>query len=143
MPARDSLDPEGQFRRVAVDTKIRFCRPQLRILGIELPTIDYRRIQPELIAGLGNLNLIKTGEFGLPLLSRSAALNVWIAPLPDGNAGFAQLPGGPGETDGIVIDPDFFFGTSPEGSFYAGEYAYPISGYVSRTSTDLGPGRLQ
>lgn len=34
--------------------------------------------------------------------------NIWIARLTDNYAGYAQLPGGPEETDGIVIDDRFF-----------------------------------
>ena len=34
-------------------------------------------------------------------------LNVWICPLLN-SAGYAQYPGGPENTDGIVIDPKFF-----------------------------------
>lgn len=38
-------------------------------------------------------------------------LNVWVSKLTDGVSGWAQLPGGPTATDGIVIDYRFF-GTS-------------------------------
>lgn len=34
--------------------------------------------------------------------------NIWVARLTDNYAGYAQLPGGPEETDGIVIDDRFF-----------------------------------
>ncbi len=34
--------------------------------------------------------------------------NIWVARLAGNNAGFAQLPGGPDESDGIVIDDRFF-----------------------------------
>lgn len=34
--------------------------------------------------------------------------NVWVARLADGYAGYAQMPGGPSVTDGIVIDDRFF-----------------------------------
>ncbi len=40
-------------------------------------------------------------------------LNVWVVDLKDNKAGFAQMPGGPVATDGIVIDFDFF-GTNQE-----------------------------
>lgn len=35
-------------------------------------------------------------------------LNIWVATLSDGFAGFAQMPGGPEDSDGIVIDARFF-----------------------------------
>ncbi len=41
-------------------------------------------------------------------------LNIWVAKLVDGVSGYAQMPGGPDITDGIVIDYRFFgtFGTT-------------------------------
>lgn len=35
-------------------------------------------------------------------------INIWIGELVGNNAGYAHLPGAPGELDGIVIDPDYF-----------------------------------
>lgn len=35
-------------------------------------------------------------------------INIWVAELDSGNAGYAHLPGAPSGIDGIVIDPDFF-----------------------------------
>jgi len=35
-------------------------------------------------------------------------INVWVAPLKDGLSGYAQMPGCPSKTDGIVIDYRFF-----------------------------------
>lgn len=35
-------------------------------------------------------------------------LNIWVVTLSDGFAGFAQMPGGPEDSDGIVIDARFF-----------------------------------
>jgi hypothetical protein len=37
-------------------------------------------------------------------------LNLWVAPLVEGLFGYAQLPGGPPETDGVVVTP-IAFGT--------------------------------
>lgn len=35
-------------------------------------------------------------------------INIWVVSLADGISGYAQMPGGPEETDGIVIDYRFF-----------------------------------
>lgn len=40
-------------------------------------------------------------------------LNIWVVDLPENMAGYAQMPGGPVETDGIVI-ASAFFGTGDQ-----------------------------
>lgn len=44
-------------------------------------------------------------------------LNIWVVELKNNVAGYAQMPGGPAATDGIVIDRDFF-GAQPTPSPY-------------------------
>jgi len=34
--------------------------------------------------------------------------NIWVVAMPDGLAGYAQMPGGPMATDGIVVDERYF-----------------------------------
>lgn len=45
---------------------------------------------------------------GLSPLDTRTYLNIWVVNLADSVSGFAQLPGGPIGTDGIVIDKDLF-----------------------------------
>ena len=56
--------------------------------------------------------------------------NVWVARLSDSYAGFAQMPGGPGETDGIVIDDRFFAraGYDPENPYRLGKTLSHLAG---------------
>jgi hypothetical protein len=66
-------------------------------------------------------DLLKSSTYGgVDALDPSQALNIWIAHLSDGNAGYAQMPGGPYATDGIVIDARYFLGGSDTliGKFY-------------------------
>ena len=60
---------------------------------------------------------IKKAGIGLPPIEPSSYLNIWVADLADSIGGYAQLPGGPLATDGIVIDRQFFIniaeGTNP------------------------------
>jgi len=107
-PERDLRDPEGDFAAVKADTKIRFCIPEQGLLDGLLSLINFRQVASLVF---DDLNLIKTEGFGIAPLNPQKYLNIWVVPLPDGNSGFAQIPGGNGETDGIVIDPKFF-GTS-------------------------------
>ena len=47
--------------------------------------------------------LIKGGEHGVAAWPREHYLNLWVCPLGGGLLGYAQFPGGPPETDGVVI----------------------------------------
>lgn len=49
-------------------------------------------------------------------------LNVWVCHLADGVSGYAQMPGGPAATDGIVIDFNFFgIGKYPKAPYTQGK----------------------
>ena len=52
--------------------------------------------------------LIKTGAHGVPAWPREHYLNLWVAPLGGGLLGYAQFPGGPAETDGVVVRSSAF-----------------------------------
>ncbi|MCH4822869.1 zinc metalloprotease [Gramella lutea] len=43
-----------------------------------------------------------------PPVSPSTTLNIWVANIGGGILGYAQFPGGPASTDGIVIAPQYF-----------------------------------
>ncbi|MBK8563170.1 MAG: hypothetical protein IPN76_07420 [Saprospiraceae bacterium] len=62
-------------------------------------------------------------------------LNIWVAPLENDLAGYAQMPGGPKESDGIVINASLFARADKE-SFLA--VSPDIANYASgRTLTHL------
>ena len=52
--------------------------------------------------------LLKFAPTGAPAWPREDYLNLWVAPLEGGLLGYAQFPGGPAETDGVVIRCDAF-----------------------------------
>jgi hypothetical protein len=52
--------------------------------------------------------LLKFAPSGLPAWPREDYLNLWVAPLEGGLLGYAQFPGGPAGTDGVVIRCDAF-----------------------------------
>ena len=52
--------------------------------------------------------LVKSGEHGVPAWPREHYLNLWVCPLGGGLLGYAQFPGGPAETDGVVIRSSAF-----------------------------------
>ncbi|MCB7480013.1 zinc metalloprotease [Christiangramia sediminis] len=43
-----------------------------------------------------------------PPTSPSSTLNIWVANIGGGILGYAQFPGGPAATDGVVISPQYF-----------------------------------
>ena len=47
--------------------------------------------------------LIKNGEFGMPAWPRDSYLNLWVCGLGGRLLGYAQFPGGPDATDGVVV----------------------------------------
>jgi hypothetical protein len=52
--------------------------------------------------------LIKSGEHGIEAWPREHYLNLWVCPLGGGLLGYAQFPGGPAETDGVVVRSSAF-----------------------------------
>jgi hypothetical protein len=52
--------------------------------------------------------LIKTGEHGVAAWPCEHYLNLWVCPLGGGLLGYAQFPGGPAATDGVVIRSSAF-----------------------------------
>ncbi|PTX43331.1 pregnancy-associated plasma protein-A [Christiangramia gaetbulicola] len=43
-----------------------------------------------------------------PPVNPSTTLNIWVANIGGGILGYAQFPGGPASTDGVVISPQYF-----------------------------------
>jgi hypothetical protein len=52
--------------------------------------------------------MIKSGENGAQAWPREHYLNLWVCPLGGGLLGYAQFPGGPAETDGVVVRSSAF-----------------------------------
>jgi hypothetical protein len=53
-------------------------------------------------------NLIKHDEFGKSAWPRDDYLNMWVCTIQGGLLGYAQFPGGPQSTDGVVINNTAF-----------------------------------
>ena len=49
---------------------------------------------------------------GIDATDTSQYLNIWVCKIGQGILGYAQFPGGPSSTDGVVIDSDYFGITS-------------------------------
>ncbi len=102
--ARHPADTLEGFLERAADPLIRFCPVSggpASPAGIHMvPTgrTDWRTDDAMKFDHLGGADAFLPGF----------VLNVWVVELADGISGYAQVPGGPAATDGIVIDHRFF-----------------------------------
>ncbi|MFN3666291.1 MAG: T9SS type A sorting domain-containing protein [Sediminibacterium sp.] len=93
------------FSRKAEDMEIEFCLAKEGPSGKVEPSI---RFIPSTASRFSDDDVIKTQRFGSPAWDTERYLNIWVASLEDSVSGYAQMPGGPAETDGIVIDYRYF-----------------------------------
>ena len=85
----------NDYHDLAVDTEIRFCLD--KIFFVPSDSISF-----------SGFNSIKNDNTkGAKPFKSEEYINIWVGQLSS-NSGFAQAPGGIWETDGIVIDLDFF-----------------------------------
>ena len=55
-----------------------------------------------------NNNMKFTSEGGADVWDSERYLNIWVCDLSGNTLGFAQFPGGPASTDGVVVDYEYF-----------------------------------
>ena len=106
-----------QYAGRKANTQIQFCLPTQTPLG--LPTVGVNYI-PTLIPEFTDFEAMKLIENGVLGWDAKRYLNIWVCNLPDGNAGFAQMPMGPELLDGIVIDYEYLKQIGEEESFFNG-----------------------
>ncbi|WP_191858612.1 zinc metalloprotease [Hanstruepera ponticola] len=58
-----------------------------------------------------------SGQGGIDVTDPSTYLNIWVCEIGGGILGYAQFPGGPSSTDGVVIGTDYF-GENNAGGVY-------------------------
>lgn len=89
---------------------IRFCLAAQNPSGKMTPGVVYALSK---VASFPVSNAITTSKGGgSPAWNTANYLNIWVAPLENDVAGFAQMPGGPVASDGIVIHTRFFARTN-------------------------------
>jgi hypothetical protein len=99
-------DRQEGFAQKAAPTLIRFCLPLLDPDG--QPTSGIVAVSSAVTAWTVGDSIKNPTLGGSKAWDTQLYCNVWIAPLTGYTAGFAQMPGGPAGTDGIVIDADYF-----------------------------------
>jgi hypothetical protein len=112
--AHPALAAEGFAERAARPT-INFCLADLSAAGGPAAGVFYApssTAEHAVGAVVGNAE-----NGGTPAWEPKSHLNIWVAALENGLAGHAQMPGGPAESDGIVIHPDYLpRAAKPEGA---------------------------
>jgi hypothetical protein len=73
-------------------------------IGVKFVLESVRRKQTNKNSWLTNDAIKKTSQGGLDPLSPTTKLNIWVGNLSNGILGYAQFPGGPAATDGVVLD---------------------------------------
>lgn len=112
----DRADIPAPFRPFAADTLIEFalakrCPADQETTGVtrtwtSLADFPYDTFDPNATARLDSL--IKHDEFGKAAWPRDRYLNMWVCRIEGGLLGYAQFPGGPAATDGVVINNTAF-----------------------------------
>lgn len=92
------------YAALARDPLIRFCTP---VAGSTAP-VEF--VPANLAEWPVNNDMKSSLTGGADPYDPAKCLNIWVCQLEGNVAGFAQMPGGPGETDGIVIDYDYLSG---------------------------------
>jgi|GEM_PF-1117119 len=90
----------GRYNKYRDDARIEFCFASNK----KKYSINY---VSSTILEWTDFYSMKQREHGAIPWNTKQYLNVWVCNLPDDNSGFAQMPGGPEEFDGIVIDYRF------------------------------------
>ncbi|TVR79671.1 MAG: PKD domain-containing protein [Chitinophagaceae bacterium] len=98
----DTTNTPGPFAAISADTEIEFCLAVRDPQGN--PTDGIVRVQTS-VNTFGANNAIKyTAQGGSDAWPRDSYMNFWVGNLSGGLLGYAQFPGGPAATDGIVVN---------------------------------------
>ncbi|WP_421946958.1 fibronectin type III domain-containing protein [Phaeodactylibacter xiamenensis] len=102
----DASDTPGDFQPVAADSEIEFCLATVDPQGN--PTDGVTRTQTS-NSSFGTNNTVKfSSSGGKDAWPADQYMNVWVCDISGGILGYAQFPGGPASTDGIVVDYQYF-----------------------------------
>jgi hypothetical protein len=102
----DAVNIPAVWQSIAADFEINFCLASQDPSGA--PTNGIRRRQTTVTAFSTNDAVKFTAQGGLDIWDRNKYLNLWVCDISGGILGYAQFPGGPAATDGVVIDYQYF-----------------------------------
>jgi Secretion system C-terminal sorting domain/Pregnancy-associated plasma protein-A len=102
----DAGNTPAAFQSVAADCEVNFCMAQQDPNGAATNGIERRSTTVNGFSTNDNVKYFSTG--GLNVWDRNKYLNLWVCNLTGGLLGYAQFPGGPAATDGVVCDYAYF-----------------------------------
>lgn len=106
LSASHPADIAAGFLERTAKMDVDFCLPKSSPSGQITTGITYTNTT---LTGWSTANGMKfSGDKGVDAWDPDRYLNVWVVDMNKDVAGYAQMPGGPKVTDGIVIDPDYF-----------------------------------
>lgn len=104
----DATNTWGQ----AADSEVEFCLASVDPNGTATTGITRRQTTVSSFSTNDNMKFFSSG--GTDAWPTGDYLNIWVCDLSNGLLGYAQFPGGPANTDGVVVDYAYFgrFGTA-------------------------------
>ncbi len=103
---KHKADTAAGFSKKVVNTGISFCLANKAPNGKATDGIN--EVNTSVLRWGFNNNMKFLTSGGQEAWDTKEYINIWVVDLADSISGFAQMPGGPGNTDGIVIDKRFF-----------------------------------
>ena len=98
----DAGSTPSAFTGVAANTDIQFCLAQRDPNGNATTGIERRQTSVSSFSTNDNVKRYNNG--GLDAWPRDSYLNLWVCDLSGGLLGYSQFPGGPANTDGVVVE---------------------------------------
>ncbi|MCB0396328.1 MAG: T9SS type A sorting domain-containing protein [Flavobacteriales bacterium] len=102
----DKSTAPSVFQSLQGDAEIEFCLAQRDPNGN--PTTGITRTQTNTSSFSTNDDVKYTSSGGKDAWPRDKYLNLWVCDISGGILGYAQFPGGPAATDGVVLHTDYF-----------------------------------
>lgn len=102
------------YKKMSKNARVQFCFAALAQTKQEGPIL-YKKTKTKIFDDFFSMKEKKTGS---QPVGPTQYLNVWICNLGNDNSGFAQMPGGPAEYDGVVIDYRFLKRIDDSNSLY-------------------------
>ena len=117
----DAANTPGVWQSIAADCEINFCMATQDANGNATTGIERRQTTVNGFSTNDNVKHYSTG--GLDAWDASKYLNLWVCNLSGGLLGYAQFPGGPAATDGVVCDYAYFGTIGSTQPFHLGRTA--------------------
>lgn len=108
--SRYPLEKVGQLTKVAASPNVNFCLAETDPLGNPIESIQFIE-SPQTMWSIDDL-IKQSKAGGADAVFPSNFMNIWLGNMKNGVTGYAQMPEGPANTDGIVMDTKYLFGST-------------------------------